>query len=373
MNKGKKIKYYLILLLIFFILLELLSLGLITYINNNPLIKKSKYFFYSKEAQKLTEYKDLIPYVDDKIDFNDYIDDKTLNDKFYTTLIPFKINNKENILLQGDSWAAALNKENIYKDIIKIIDKNNYGLINAGKVSYSISPINVQFNILYKKLNLKPSKVIVIIDQTDIGDEIHRYQSLKKNSLDLTDTAVSVEFKKNFFLILDSNKLNIFKFALLSKEFWYSKLNQFDNDYLITFKYISSRFFYILTNTPTVIAPLKYGINNNQEVIIKERFKNYITNVFDKKINELIFVSHPHRGHVFESVYKINISKIIDNAINETNYKKRIIHINFQNNFDIIYKDYKKNEIFLEGDKTSHLTDQVYKEIFFPYIFNNCC
>ena len=60
--------------------------------------------------------------------------------------------------------------------------------------------INFIFIIL-KKFLMQPSIVIAIIDQTDIGDELHRYQSLSDKSLELTDTKITNEFKKKFFKI----------------------------------------------------------------------------------------------------------------------------------------------------------------------------
>lgn len=41
--------------------------------------------------------------------------------------------------------------------------------------SYSISAMTVQLDIFENKLNIKPSIIIAIIDQSDLGDELYKY------------------------------------------------------------------------------------------------------------------------------------------------------------------------------------------------------
>ena len=133
------------------------------------------------------------------------------------------------------------------------------------------------------------------------------------------------------------------------------------------------RTFYLFANTPTVIAPLKYGINSEEKKIISSRFEKYIDNVFKNKIKKLIFVSHPHKNHISDNTYKENIAIIIDNVIENSKYKEKIIHINFEKNFQKIYKGKPLDRIFITKDKFSHLTNESYQNIYFPYIFNECC
>ena len=192
----KKNLFYTIILVIFFTILEILSANLIDIIKGHPLIIKSKNFYKSKKlTSEFKEYLNLIPYIDDSINFRKYIDEKSSQELFFTTFNKFKGENSENILIQGDSWAAAANDNLTKEDLTNIVLKKKMGLVNAGKISYSISPMNVQLDILLKKFNLKPSIIIAITDQTDIGDELHRYQSLSITNLELTDTRISFEFK----------------------------------------------------------------------------------------------------------------------------------------------------------------------------------
>ena len=369
----KKSLFYLISLFLFLIILETISIGLIHLINKHPLIIKSKNFYKSKSLIKdFSQYLNFIPYIDDSIKFRDYIDKSSSKDLFFNTFETFSDKNVENILIQGDSWAASANEIAIKENLKKKIKTKNFGLINAGKTSYSISPMTVQLDILLEKFNLKPSIIIAIIDQTDIGDELHRYQSLDVNSLDLTDSNISSEFKYNFFQILDSKKFNLIKMVLLTKEFWLSRYNQFDRNFFKTIKYCTARLFYLMSNTPTVLAPLKYGISNEEKNLIEKRFNIYINKVFENHTKKLIFVSHPHKNHILNE-YKINISNIIDSLIEKSEYKKDILHINFSKNFSKVYNEKKIDQIFITSDPTSHLFTEIYMKIYFPYIFNKCC
>ena len=371
---GKKSRFYIIFFFILILILETLSWGFVNFINKNPLIIKSKNFYKSEQLMnEFDEYLNLIPYVDDALEFRKYIDSETSKDLFFITHRSFDENNNENILLQGDSWAAAANELNNKKKINDILVNKNFGLINGGKTSYSISPMNIQLDILLKKFKIQPSIIIAIIDQTDIGDELHRYQSLHKKSLDLTDTKIASEFKRKFFKILDSKRLNSVKLFFLFKEFWLSRLNQFDYDFSKTLKYLFKRIFYLFTDTPTVIAPLKYGISIEEKNLINSRFKKYINNVFKNKIKKLIFVSHPHKNHLINKMYKENIVTIIDNVIENSKYKEKIMHINFEENFQEIYKSTSLDKIFITTDVTSHLTHESYYNIYFPHIFSKCC
>ena len=371
---NKKFTFYIVFFFIMALVVEIFSWGAVYFINKHPIIIKSKNFYKSKKLiNEFGDYLNLIPYVDDALEFRKFINIEDSKDLFFDTHKPFNKNNTENILLQGDSWAATANELNNKKIINKILNNKNFGLINGGKTSYSISPMNVQLDILLKKFLIQPSIVIAIIDQTDIGDELHRYQSLDNKSLNLTDTKIANEFKRKFFEILDSKKINSIKLFFLFKEFWISRLNQFNHDFSKTVNYLFKRIFYLITDTPTVIAPLKYGISSEERTIINNRFEKYIDNIFKNNIKKLVFVSHPHKNHIIDKTYKENINTIIEDVIKNSKYREKILHINFEKNIEEIYKKKILTKIFILGDKTSHLTNESYQNIYFPYIFNNCC
>ena len=377
----KKKFFFFILITLIFLPIEFLSYLIINKINNHPIIIKSKDLYQRRENNnyfnKFTkDYIDLIPYFNEPEEFENYVSKSNINNSFYVSINAFKKEYNENILIQGDSWAAFANTEKITNFLKNLTIKRNFGLYNAGKIGYSVSPMNVQLHLLRNKLNINPSIIIAIMDQTDLGDELHRYQTLNKNTLDLINTYASYEFKKKFFNILDSKNFSFFKLLGLSKEFFISRYKQFNNDFYMTCSYIISRIIYLIDDVPTVISPLVYGLEKDNKKIIKYRLNNYINNVFkNNDLKKLVIVTHPHRNHLVndKTKYKENISLIINNTIFNSPHKKKILHINFNDDFDYVYKNIEIEKIFLKNDRTSHLTEQNYLDYYYPHIFSKCC
>ena len=129
-----------------------------------------------------------------------------------------------------------------------------------------------------------------------------------------------------------------------------------------------------MTNTQTVLAPLKYGVSNDEKNILKFRFKNYIENIFNGGVKKLVFVSHPHKNHLInKNQYNVNISDILEEVIEKTNFQDKIMHINFKNDFNKLYENFNFENIWRVNDPTSHLSIEAYRDVFFPHIFSMCC
>ena len=373
--------FFFILIILIFLPIEFLSYLVINKINNHPIIIKSKDLYQKRENNnyfdKFTkDYIDLIPYINEPEEFENYISINDINNSFYASINTFKKEYNENILIQGDSWAAFANTEKITNFLKNLSTKRNFGLYNAGKIGYSVSPMNVQLHLLRNKLNINPSIIVAIMDQTDLGDELHRYQTLNKNTLDLINTYASYEFKKKFFNILDSKNFSFFKLLGLSKEFFISRYKQFNNDFYMTCSYIISRIIYLIDDVPTVISPLVYGLEKDDKKIIKYRLNNYINNVFkNNDLKKLVIVTHPHRNHLVndKTKYKENISLIINNIIFNSPHKKKILHINFNDDFDYVYKNIEIEKMWWKDDRASHLALQNYLDYYYPHIFSKCC
>ena len=377
---DKKFLFFILVILIF-LPIEFLSYLFINKINNHPIIIKSKDLYQKQENNnyfnKFTkDYIDLIPYFNEPEEFENHVSKSNINNSFYVSINAFKKEYNENILIQGDSWAAFASKKMYYNFLKNLAIKRNFGLYNAGIFGYSVSPMNVQLHLLRNKLNINPSIIIAIMDQTDLGDELHRYQTFNKNTLELINTYASYEFKKKFFNILDSKNFSFFKLLELSKEFFISRYKQFNNDFYMTCSYIISRIIYLIDDVPTVISPLVYGLEKDNKKIIKYRLNNYINNVFkNNDLKKLIIVTHPHKNHLVndKTKYKENISLIINNIIFNSTHKKKILHINFNDDFDYVYKNIEIEKIFWKNDRASHLTVQNYLDYYYPHIFSKCC
>ena len=92
----KKSIFYFISFLIVLLVFEFLSTALINFIKKNPIIIKSKNFYSSEEMIKeLDEYLNLIPYIDDALEFRKFISNEASEELFFDTHVAFNKKNDE--------------------------------------------------------------------------------------------------------------------------------------------------------------------------------------------------------------------------------------------------------------------------------------
>jgi hypothetical protein len=316
----------------------------------------------------IEKYSEFIPYSRNKIDFselNNYII-KNDNSYFYSIVNEFNQSNIENILIQGDSWAEIANRKKIFSYLDAYAIKNNYGIINAGIGSYSPSPMTSQLYILRKEFEIKPTILISIIDQTDIGDEIYRYRSLDKSSFSPTVTNLHKDFYENIIKLFNKNTLSSIKLAKFSKSYFILHRTIYNTNNFQTVKFIAKKFKAKLFKVALVLYPLEFGINENEKKIFEKRIKNYIDIAFtDARLKKIYFVTHPHKKHLFGKKYKVDVSDLIKEIILKSNYTKKLKHINFSESKNII-----EEKFFEKNDPFSHLTINSYANYYFPKILN---
>ena len=90
------------------------------------------------------------------------------------------------------------------------------------------------------------------------------------------------------------------------------------------------------------------NLSNNASKYINFAFNN-------NNLKKIYFVSHPHLKHLDKKGYVLNISSIIDETINDSNFKNKIEHIDFKK----INKFINEN-VFIKTDPFSHLTSDAY-------------
>ena len=244
-------------------------------------------------------------------------------DYLFSVITEFK-KNKDNYLIQGDSWAEYMVfKDQIYESLKDEVSRLNIGLINSGTSSYSPSPMKVQYKILEEEYRIKPDYIISIIDQTDIGDELCRY---KKNIIEDNDgTVKSIKREFNTGAVFDVSKnYNFSRIQLEKKKF----INFHITNYYIykTYHEIKTRVLNIkkfgLKNGGNYKCEFqqiqKYLINisNQEKEYFKKRTQEYLDYLASKKYLKKIFiVTFPHKNHL-EKNYKVNVSNIIDTCGN---------------------------------------------------------
>ena len=89
-------------------------------------------------------------------------------------------NFKKTLLVQGDSWAEQISQVEVSKNLLKDFSKRNkINSFNAGTTSFAPSVMHIQYKILKNDFKIFPDTLIILIDQTDLGDEVCRYEKNK--------------------------------------------------------------------------------------------------------------------------------------------------------------------------------------------------
>ena len=343
-----------------------LLIGIIAYLelkkNENNLFKnRESLIFHKKYSKRLHHLRDSNRWGKEK---NDYL---------FSNIKKYK--NSNLILLQGDSWVEQSQE---IGGSLKLLEnfsrKNNISIINAGITSYSPSLMNIQFNLLKKNFNLKPSIVVAYIDQTDIGDEICRYNPSK--ILNDNNELIGVKYEEYTSKIYDYTKIYNYSNIKLNSNFpvKFFKLANFKIKYFLLrttkrFKEISEVGWSQRGNVKCRFKEIqKYLFNLDQKS--KNLFLNSLNEYLkileeDIEIKKILLVSFPHYKHQIKE-YKINVSNLIDELIENNNFSK-ISHLNF-NNYDFSKLEIKK--IYLDGDPSSHLNEKFHTELFIKNILN---
>ncbi|MCL0045172.1 hypothetical protein M1N16_02955 [Nitrospinaceae bacterium] len=297
--------------------------------------------------------------------FARYKDDPPSN-LLFSVVRPFSRSNSQNILIQGDSWAQAAQFSQ--KFLKKVSKKNHAGIIHSGVSSYSPSPMTIQLDILRDDFAIHPSIIIGIIDQTDIGDELFRYtyqqqdktgrlKSLLPEGTTLSKMTQFLERKNNF---------NSSKFALV--KFFNLGILHIKSRYLNR-KVPKSKL------GPEILSPLVNGVDIPTTEHFFLRLNRYINTVFaDSKMQYLILVTHPYRKHLVdnkvEKRFKGEVGTLVNQIVTESSYKDRIRHIDFLKTEKNKFLSENLETVFKKDDPFSHLTEKMYSDYYYPYIFS---
>ena len=364
----KKFFFYALAFAFFLIIIETLSFIIInklekhrfvqSIITNSSNLKSNKNIF--------SKYDQILPYIRQPQRFNNKNNFKISYDEkdfFFTTISEFN-NQSKNILIQGDSWAEQLSKKDTYNYLKEFSKKNNYGLVNSGIRSYSPSPMAVQLYLLRKDFNLKPNIIVALLDQTDIGDELFRYNipNWQENKINYFDKS----HETSLVQIFTENNFNSIKLISLIELYYSSNLKKFSTHKKTIF-YIYSRLKNFVQGIPSVMSPIVNGMSDHDIDLFASRVENYIDISFqDDNLEYLIFVTHPHKIHFEGNRYKIELGNLLEKILNNSNYSDKMFHINFAKIDEI--KSIKPDIMFLKNDVYSHLNEKMYLKYYLPEI-----
>ena len=239
----------------------------------------------------------------------------------------------------------------------------------------------IQYEVLEKDFNFRPSIVVAYIDQTDLGDEYCRY---KKNRIfDKNDNLISIKSESYTRKLYDLIELYTWSEILLNENPKVVQKFQLTN-FLIKFKTLrllnkindvkelgwenrfeNRCFFKKITNY------LKKP-SDKESLYFQERLTDYLNFLKDRSyIKEIILVTFPHKNHFIsnqdKNYYFTNVSNVVEKLIlNE----KKIRHLNFSKLY--LTNEIQINQKFFEtGDPASHLKEDYHADIFLEKILQN--
>jgi hypothetical protein len=267
-------------------------------------------------------------------------------------------NDKTQVLIQGDSWAEQFVKGlPSFFSAQAFAEQEHLSLFLAGTASYSPSIMQAQYRILRDEFAIKPTVVVGIIDQTDIGDELCRY----RNQIDISATG------EHIVKPYTSDELVLFHVGL-----YFRLIDILDAPGNALFKLIKYKIMKFQATSPGgcghhVLTALAQPLSETDQEYLINRILKYFEEVFKGTDvpKKLILISHFHKKHLLKN-YKNDISDIIELAIKKSRHQNKITHLRFTPD---VYKNEDLNHIFVEGDAYSHLTNYYHRKIFSARIF----
>ena len=234
-----------------------------------------------------------------------------------------------------------------------------YNLYWLVTVLIVLAPLTSQLTKLKDEFNIFPDFIILIVDQTDIGDELCRYKNLRYNHegkiLVNPDPVGSSRIYSISNYIERCKILRSHGFALknlIDHRKFVIEINKNKNQYGYPCGYKS------------ILRYLEEDISNENFNYMIEVINDYIKNVFNnEKPKKLFIVNHPHRKHITNE-YKLDIKDLVLESLNKTIYRDSIILID-QFNFNYYAN---LDSIFVEQDPTSHLNKKYFIEEFLSQI-----
>ena len=256
------------------------------------------------------------------------------------------------VLIQGDSWAEQLILGYPSFFALQIFsEQENLRFIVGGAGSFSPSLMQAQLRVLRDDFNMTPLVIVGIIDQTDIGDELCRYQMQVGND----DSGYHIVRPYDSDLMVPYNISHYFKLLDILDAPGLPLLK------LIKYKYNKMRMPSIGGCSREILQPLMNGVTQREYAYVSARITAYIEEVFRHgATNHLILVTHFHRDHVSGN-YKFDVGSIVDEAIVNSKFKNGITHLKFEPEN---YKVDSIDAIFVRGDIFSHLTDYFHRKIY---------
>ena len=288
---------------------------------------------------------------------------------------------KNNILIQGDSYVELLNNYEDSLNLLKDFSKaKNIGLINAGISSYSPSLMSLQLDVLEQDFNIYPNILIAYIDQSDVGDEFCRYKD--KRVFDQKNNLIQIQeekYSRNGFdytkihyeseIFLSNNSKIIKAVKVMNFNIKYKTLKQKKRIYekIERIKiYGWKKRKLPKCEWSDIVKPLIEN-DKNQIAYFENRVDDYLNKVSKKNhLKKIFVVTFPHKANLFPVTIKsgkeIYYMFDVENVIKRISKKyKNVSYINFNNELKGKEQHIFDNAYF---EDSTHLNSTFHTNIF---------
>jgi hypothetical protein len=267
------------------------------------------------------------------------------------------------VLITGDSWGEKFATDvDSYQTLSFFSKSEHVNFTLSGTSSYSPTLLGVQSHILKRDFDLSFNAAFILVDNTDIGDELCRYRSVvevAQNGSKIVKKFGASDKMAAYFL---DNELYINE-VLNSDDYALKKLFLLVLKKLGTYKYQNNCGW-------TEISKYLYEINEEDASYFESSVEYMINEIKRNSPDVSIHIlTVPHRKHISEE-YKVNTSMLINKVLNNNDFEK-VEHHDFSDAINqLLQEGFDLDDIYVVGDKASHLTSFAHNKILVPYIIS---
>ena len=278
-------------------------------------------------------------------------------------------NTSYSVLITGDSWGEVFAADfKSYRTLKNYSDDNKIDIIISGTSSYSPTLLGIQARILNKDFHLNFDEAYVVIDNTDIGDELCRYRNFIGVDSNGDKIVRSFDNPKRIYYVdnityaskvLNSDDYSLIKFAKLTLK----KIN----DIITPFIYYSDE---VLCRW-NEISKYLYNISEDEEEYFAASVDYLIESLTDANPGIVInLITVPHKKHLtkeYSNSVAILLNKILENHpyenVNHTDFSDKIV--------DLINSGFQLDDIYIKDDEASHLTSFGHNKLLVQFILSS--
>src|SRR5262249_26819812 len=145
--------------------------------------------------------------------------------------------------------------------------------------------------VLRRDFEIRPTIVVAIIDQTDIGDELFRYKNRVFDASGRLAAWGRTDWTDKLVFFRQKRRDNLFSNrSALGKLINHISIDLEERHAVLSL--------YSEPLGTDILSPLIQGPSRQTEDLFVATLHRYIRTVFeDTNVKKLVFVSHPHKGH----------------------------------------------------------------------------